>query len=157
MARIRRSLMNLLHQAFSGRVSVGVGAFERLASSALDRAETLYLWPPAAREAHARGIQLLKEHLSPAQRDQYMRYGHFEVTGGETGRRYRIRTGFQANVEEVDRMGRVVRLLCFMPKGELVVGDVMLAQKMALELFESDALRVANSFSSHAFPLGPMP
>jgi hypothetical protein len=32
-----------------------------------------------------------------------------------------------------------VRLLCFMPRGELPVGDIMLAQKMAPELFESEA------------------
>jgi hypothetical protein len=29
------------------------------------------------------------------------------------------------------------RWLCFMPEGELAVGDIMLAQKLALELFES--------------------
>jgi hypothetical protein len=34
-------------------------------------------------------------------------------------------------------------LLCFMPRGGLPVGDIMLAQKTALELFESDAVRVA--------------
>ena len=31
-----------------------------------------------------------------------------------------------------------------MPEVELVVGDVMLAQKLALELFEPDTLKVAN-------------
>jgi hypothetical protein len=36
-------------------------------------------------------------------------------------------------------------MLCFEPQGQLPVGDVMLAQKIALELFESKALRVANA------------
>ena len=33
---------------------------------------------------------------------------------------------------------------CFFPEGNLVTGDVMLAQKVALELFETDALKIAN-------------
>jgi hypothetical protein len=33
--------------------------------------------------------------------------------------------------------------LCFMPRGKLAEGDIMLAQKLALELFEADALKVA--------------
>jgi len=31
-----------------------------------------------------------------------------------------------------------------MPEGQLAIGDVMLAQKVALELFESEALMIAN-------------
>ncbi len=31
-------------------------------------------------------------------------------------------------------------------KGNLVAGDVMLAQKLALELFELDTLKIANKF-----------
>jgi hypothetical protein len=111
----------------------------------------------AARESHARGLRLLEENLSPAQRNQYKRCGYFDVVGGETGGRYRIKYGFEMNVELLDTKGSVVHSLCFMPEGELAVGDVMLAQKLALELFESQTLEVANSFSS-AHPLfGPMP
>ena len=47
------------------------------------------------------------------------------------------------NVEQLDDTGRNVRMLCFLPVGRLPVGDVMLAQKIALELFEVDATRVA--------------
>ena len=79
------------------------------------------------------------------------------VAGGETGRRYRIRNGFQMNVEQLDNKNRPVRVLCFMPEGDLVVGDMMLAQKLALELFESDTLKVANEFSPPPFSIGPMP
>jgi hypothetical protein len=48
------------------------------------------------------------------------------------------------NVHEIDEAGRVKLGLCFAPKGSLVMGDVMLAQKIALETFERRALAVAN-------------
>jgi len=48
------------------------------------------------------------------------------------------------NVHEIDKAGRVKLGLCFAPKGSLVTGDVMLAQKIALETFERRALAVAN-------------
>ena len=128
MERVRRILMGLFYQAINQR----------------------------RREAHVRGIQLLEENLSPAQRDQYKKYGYFDVVGGETGGRYRIRYGSQMNVLLLDRKGRPVCWLCFMPEGELVVGDIMLAQKLALELFESQTLKVANTFSTDYSLSGPM-
>ena len=95
----------------------------------------------AARE---RAIQLLKQNLSPDQLKQFERSGHFEVIGGDTARRYRIRRGHQMNVELLDKNGRRFCCLCFMPEGTLATADVMLAQKIALELFEVEALKVAN-------------
>ena len=94
----------------------------------------------------ARGLRLLKENLSATQRQQYQKYGYFEVTGCDTGKRYRIRHGSRVNVDLLDRRGWRVASLCFVPEGGLVVGEVMLAQKLALELFESDAINVANRF-----------
>lgn len=110
-------------------------------------------------------MQLLKDNLSAAQREQYERCNYFEVIGGTTGRRYRIRHGYQLNVEHLDDIGRRIRMLCFMPVGRLAVGDVMLAQKIALELFELDAVRIANkSIALDVFldleprrPYGPRP
>jgi hypothetical protein len=96
-------------------------------------------------EAEARGLRLLSENLSPAQREQQERCGYFDVIGGDTGRRYRIKNGFQLGL--LDKKGRTRAVLCFMPEGELPAGDVMLAQKLALELFESDTLKIANKFS----------
>lgn len=96
-------------------------------------------WGPGGR-----GYQLLIDNLSRAQRDQYLTYRYFDVVGGDTGKRYRIRHGYQMNVEELDQKGRRRRLLCFLPAARLPVGDVMLAQKIALELFELDALQVAH-------------
>jgi hypothetical protein len=99
-----------------------------------------------SKRAQERGLQLLKENLTVAQRRQYEKHGFFDVTGGKTGKRYRIRHGRQMNIEQLDRNGRRVCGWCFFPQGSLVSGDVMLAQKAALELFEADALRIANRF-----------
>jgi hypothetical protein len=99
-----------------------------------------------SKRAQERGIRLLMENLTPAQRTQYEKYGYFDVAGGKTGKRYRIRHGRQMNIEQLDRNGRRVCGWCFFPQGSLVAGDIMLAQKAALELFEADALRIANRF-----------
>ena len=88
--------------------------------------------------------RLLIINLSAAQRAQFESRGYFEVTGGVTGKHYRIRRGYQMNIEELDQKGRRVRLLCFVPEGQVPIADVMLAQKIALELFESAAIRVAH-------------
>jgi hypothetical protein len=98
------------------------------------------------KRAQERGLQLLKENLAPPQRQQYEKYGYFDVVGGRTGKRYRIRHGRQMNIEQLDKNGRRVCGWCFYPQGSLVAGDIMLAQKVALELFETDALRIANRF-----------
>jgi hypothetical protein len=94
--------------------------------------------------AEERGIQLLKRNLSSAQLKEYESRRYFHVIGSTTGRRYRIRHGCLRNVDLIDQDGRPSRTLCFMPEGELAIGDVMLAQKFALELFESEALMIAN-------------
>jgi hypothetical protein len=96
------------------------------------------------RTAHLRAITLLKEWLSSAQREQYERTQHFDVLGSASGRRYRIYHGTQFNIEEVDADGDAVAALCFVPEGRLAVGDVMLAQKIALKTNEPGALAVAN-------------
>ncbi len=166
MARMLRILTDLFHQAISGHgreaqyftsFFANGGASERF-EGLLNGPERVRLWGrAAAHAAHVRGMRLLDENLTPVQRDQYERYGYFDVAGGETGRRYRIRNGFLMNVEQLDIKNRPVRVLCFMPEGDLVVGDMMLAQKLALELFESDTLKVANEFSPPPFSIGPMP
>jgi hypothetical protein len=58
----------------------------------------------------------------------------------------RIRYGIATNVEELDQEGRPVIGRCFLPIGYLVAGDVMLAQKIALETNERPALAVALPF-----------
>ena len=94
--------------------------------------------------ARRRGFELLKSNLNPRQVDQFNRERVFEVYGGATGRHYRIRRGWSMNIDEIGTGGSVVKTWCFYPKGWLCVGDVLLAQKVALETFELEALGVGN-------------
>ena len=94
----------------------------------------------------ARGLYLLREWLSPYQREQLEVQGYFDVVGCDTGRKYRIHHGTAMNVHELDPMDRPKTGWCFVPHGSLVAGDVMLAQKIALETFEAGALSVARPF-----------
>ena len=77
---------------------------------------------------------------------QFKEFGWFEVIGDGTGKRYRILYGAATNVHELDGDGQPQIGWCFVPKGYLVPGDVMLAQKIALETNERAALAVANRF-----------
>lgn len=94
--------------------------------------------------AQERGARLLAQNLSPLQRQQLARHKYFDVIGGNSGARYRIHAGRTMNVAQLSESGESVWLLCFEPRGRLPLGDVMLAQKIALELFEAEALRRAN-------------
>jgi hypothetical protein len=95
---------------------------------------------PAARQ---RGFRLLFLRLSLRQRQQFTKKGYFEVVGGDSGRCYRIWQGRVMNVDQLDSKGRWVCSWCFQPKGPIVTGDIMLAQKLALELDETATLQIA--------------
>jgi hypothetical protein len=101
------------------------------------------------RTAEEKGLTLLKQWLSPAQLAQYEKYGYFEVTGGDSGKHYRIRPTRQMNVDELDHYGVRIAAWCFGPEGGLPIGDIMLAQKIALENNEQAALALANRGSLH--------
>jgi hypothetical protein len=100
--------------------------------------------PFRANEARARGWQLLEENLRPAQLEDFRQRGAFEVVGSVTGKRYRIDRNGGFNVTELDEQGNEICKLCFKPSEPLVAGDIILAQKIALETDEESALRVAN-------------
>ncbi|WP_246510268.1 hypothetical protein [Bradyrhizobium glycinis] len=106
----------------------------------------LYQAAKEEKTVQARALRLLRSWLSPQQRAEFERKGHFDVVGCDTGKRYRIRRGTSANVNEIDEYGRLGMGWCFVPVGGLVQGDVMLAQKIALETDEARALSIANSF-----------
>lgn len=95
-------------------------------------------------QAEARGRKLLIDNLTAEQRHDYETKGYFDVIGGDSGARYRILHGTHMNIMALD--GRKKNCLCVVPKGKLVHGDVMLMQKLALELEEKKALREANHF-----------
>jgi hypothetical protein len=69
------------------------------------------------------------------------------TTDAVSGTRYRIRYGTGLNITQIGSRGNVEAGLCFFPCEPLVAGDVMLAQKIALETDEWSALAVAKRFS----------
>jgi len=103
----------------------------------------------------AKGRTLLRQWLTPAQRRQFERQGYFDVVGCTTRRRYRVQYGSIANVQQIDFEGQSGDILCFAPEGYLVPGDVMLAQKIALETDELAALAVAHRVARVVRRAGP--
>jgi hypothetical protein len=116
-------------------------------SSRCARSVREWLYDPGRlNETESRGVKLLKEWLSKEQLAQYEQHKYFDVTGCHSGKRYRIRHGTGTNVYELDGAGRPRAGWCFVPTDYLVAGDVMLAQKIALETDELGALAIANNF-----------
>jgi hypothetical protein len=109
----------------------------------------------ASSSRQARSRRLLMENLNVSQREQFREHGCFEVRGGTTGKRYSIRRATSLNVEELNESGATVASWCFLPDGYLPIEDVMLAQKIALELYEDDALSVARRYSYSAGRTAP--
>jgi hypothetical protein len=97
------------------------------------------------RIAESKGLSLLLGNLTPEQRRQFRAFGYFDARGSATGKHYRIYRGRSRNVIELasDRSspGR-----CFLPQGDLVEGDCMLAQKIAIENYEEEVLNKALPF-----------
>ena len=93
-----------------------------------------------------RSMRLLMGNLTRSQREQLARDHCFYVVGGDSGRRYRIEHGNSLNIEEFDDSGKRVMKWCFLPEGNLPTGDVLLAQKIALELFETETKEIANNY-----------
>jgi hypothetical protein len=98
--------------------------------------------------ANRRAVDLLMANLTARQREQYTRHRYFDVIGGESGTCYRLWHKTMQNIEELDASGHRRRIWCVHPN--LVIPDVLLAQKMALELFESEALSIAHQYSAFA-------
>jgi hypothetical protein len=103
-----------------------------------------YRRPRARTPAEKRAMMLLRSWLSPEQERQWEARGTFEVVGCDTGRRYRITYRAVMNIHQLDADGQPVQQWCFAPEGRLAVGDVLLAQKIALETMETKALEIAN-------------
>jgi hypothetical protein len=94
----------------------------------------------------ARGLQLMRNWLSAEQCAQFDRFGYFDVRGSVSGKKYRIHFRVSANIQEIGDDGKALCGWCFAPDRYLVPGDVMLAQKIALETRECTALAIANQF-----------
>ena len=124
-----------------------VNLFQPVESSRRWAVRALFIRYGIERTPEGRSLRLLRQWLLPLQRAQFAEKGYFEVVGGDTGKRYRIYAGAATNVCEIDEDGRPTLGLCFLPSGNLPIGDVMLSQKIALESSENHALRLAKRFA----------
>lgn len=97
--------------------------------------------------AEARAEKLLLEHLSDEQRADYRKHRHFVVHGRRA--RYRIRYGRAANIDVVNRDGRISHRYCAHPYECVPNPDTMLAQKLMLESDEDAFARIANRHSDY--------
>lgn len=100
----------------------------------------------ARKAANERAGEFLSQHLSPSQRETFLKNGWFIVEGGKSKTRYRIRGNtLMANVDVLDNKDKVTHRLCAHPRLEACpVADHLLAQKMTLEFDEDSFLRTAN-------------
>src|SRR5262245_295280 len=108
---------------------------------------------PDREAAKKRGMQLLWRNLTPAQRADMLSNGYFDVIGGKSGDTYRVYFGAHVNVLRMKTLknmfGWIQNMdqgLCFTLSGGLVEGDVMLSQKLTIELEEDEIGRIANKF-----------
>lgn len=76
------------------------------------------------------------------------------MVGSDTGKRYRILRGLVFNIQELNAGGGQFCTWCFAPVG-VATGDVNLAQKIALENFETKALRIANRSNASTWQSRP--
>jgi hypothetical protein len=129
-----------------------LGLFHRAPDASRSRALRKFYRIVCRRDtAEARATRLLRHWLSAEQRAQFDKMNFFDVVGSQTGKRYRIHHGQFANIQEMDEAGNSKMGWCFVPRGYLVAGDVMLAQKIALETDELAALAVARRFHQDRF------
>jgi hypothetical protein len=108
-----------------------------------------------SKEAEARALELLKSCLNASQLATYNESKFFYVTGGVSGRRYRIRFGRSFNIDQLDEGDKLVCRWCVTPSATLVTADILVAQKIALESCEMEALTVANFFSGEGLHNDP--
>jgi hypothetical protein len=94
--------------------------------------------------AEKRAMVLLRSWFTPEQDKQWAARDEFEVIGCDTGTRYRITYRAVMNIHQLDPAGRTVAQWCFAPEGGLAPGDILLAQKIALETMEWKVLAIAN-------------
>jgi hypothetical protein len=102
----------------------------------------------ARREAiNQRARELLVSCLTLAQRESLEKHAWFLVIGGNSGKRYRIRTNsVMGNIDVMagKRSDRVEARLCCHCQGNIPESDQHLAQKLALEYDEARFLSIAN-------------
>src|SRR6516225_1964899 len=101
------------------------------ASSRINAVRELYRKFANENTREARGLRLLRDWLSPDQREQLDNSGYFEVRGCASRKRYRIyHVKVAPNVYEMDGAGRIKEGVCFLPVGPLVTGMSYLRRRL---------------------------
>lgn len=95
-------------------------------------------------EATAKAKELLRENLSPEQREAYDT-GKPILVRSQSGKEYEIRHGTAGNVVRLDDRRKPIERYCIHPKEDSPVEDVMLTQLCWLRWCEEDFLRTANA------------
>jgi hypothetical protein len=97
--------------------------------------------------AEEKAKKLLEECLTPVQKRAFRRWGVIPVVA-KSGKFYRIETGRQGNIVEMEKRKAVARYCVHPgrdPRGGIVpTFDVMLAQKLLIETDEKRFLKLAN-------------
>lgn len=150
LARVRTE-----HGRFRQRIEAGMTPEERerLKREREERAEARRIEREERMKKREAAIlkaeRLLRSCLTPEQEETLTKDHYFEVTGGKTGTKYRIRRGRHINIEVLGARGQVKEKICFAPRVDCPDADAMLCQKLMLELDEEEALRVAYKHSAH--------
>lgn len=93
-----------------------------------------------------RAEELLRAHLTEAQRDELERLNRFTVIAAD-GQEYRVYRSWAGNIRRVEQRGTVkreVEELCVHPRTRVPTEDSMLAQKLMLETIPEELRRIAN-------------
>lgn len=85
------------------------------------------------RHVDQRALSLLLTLLTEEQRAEFKAVGHFHVTGGGTGTRYRIRRDSAVNIDVLGEDGNVRFRLCARPAGNIPMYDVIAGQLLYLQ------------------------
>lgn len=94
--------------------------------------------------AYEKAEKLLLEHLTEEQKEDYRKFGAFNVVS-MSHKRYRIvAKTYIGNIKQIDDQGKVKAVYCYHLKGEFPVPDHLLAQKLMLECCEDEFFQVAN-------------
>jgi len=104
-------------------------------------------YPRNPRQRAGRGLRTFASLADSRAALQWQARKEFDVIGSDTATRYRIKYGVEMNVYQLNPDGHPVAQWCLAPEVKLVIGDVLLAQKVALETMEREALAVANTQS----------
>jgi hypothetical protein len=94
-------------------------------------------------DARCKAEKLLRESLDEEQLAQFDETRWFYVIS-QSGKRYRIRCGWEGNIDELDEDDLIVAEWCIHPRIQVPTEDSMLIQKLMLEADEARFWEIAN-------------